>query len=205
VRINPFFENTKKEIDDVIKSGADIVMLPYFKTVHEVEKFLNLVEGRAKTCLLLETPEAVEKLEDILKLPGIDYIHIGLNDLYLGYKMRFMFEPLANGIVEKLCEKINKAGIKFGFGGIARLGQGLLSAELILAEHYRLKSEMVILSRSFCNLQKLTNLEEIALVFKHGLNEIRNFEKILQQKPSVFYQNNKQNLQMAVKRILKKI
>ena len=37
----------------------------------------------------------------------------------------------------------------FGFGGIARIGDGLLPAEKILAEHVRLGSSSVILSRTF--------------------------------------------------------
>ena len=45
-----------------------------------------------------------------------------------------------------------KKGIKvamLGFGGIARLGFGMLPAEHVIAEHYRLGSTAVILSRSF--------------------------------------------------------
>ena len=40
VRVNPFHEassdycSSKEEIDAVIEAGADIVMLPYFKTAH---------------------------------------------------------------------------------------------------------------------------------------------------------------------------
>ena len=37
----------------------------------------------------------------------------------------------------------------FGFGGIARIGDGMLPAEKILAEHIRLGSSSVILSRTF--------------------------------------------------------
>ena len=74
VRVNPIHEATEdytssqEEIDAVIAAGADILMLPYFKTVAEVQTFLSLVNGRAKTMLLLETPEAVEVLDDILML-----------------------------------------------------------------------------------------------------------------------------------------
>ena len=37
----------------------------------------------------------------------------------------------------------------FGIGGIARVGEGMLPAELLLAEHVRLGSAAVILSRTF--------------------------------------------------------
>ena len=39
-------------------------MLPYFKTCQEVQTFVDYVGGRCKTCLLLETPEAVEIIDD---------------------------------------------------------------------------------------------------------------------------------------------
>ena len=60
---------------------------------------------------------------------GFDEIHIGLNDLHLSYGMSFMFEPLANGTVEELCKKFKAAGVPYGFGGIAKLGDGMLPAD----------------------------------------------------------------------------
>ena len=149
VRVNPINEQSKFEIDSVIEQGADIVMLPMFKSASEVEAFIQLVNGRVKTCLLLETREAVSEIENILSVKGVDEIHIGLNDLHLSMGLSFMFELLANGTIEELSNKINEAGVKFGFGGIARLGSGHLEASLILSEHIRLNSKMVILSRDF--------------------------------------------------------
>jgi len=60
-----------------------------------------------------------------------------------------MFEVLSGGLVEYIAEKCNKRKVKFGFGGIARIGDGILPAEYILGEHYRLGSNSVILSRTF--------------------------------------------------------
>lgn len=71
--------------------------------------------GVLKFMLLVETAEAVEKLDAILELDGIDEIHIGLNDLHLAYHMKFMFELLANGTVEYLGKKILKKRITFWF------------------------------------------------------------------------------------------
>lgn len=66
-----------------------------------MERFVKAVNGRAKCCLLLETPESVAILEDIVAVPGIDMIHLGLNDMHLALGMKFMFELLANGSVDK--------------------------------------------------------------------------------------------------------
>lgn len=190
VRVNPIYEDSKYEIDKVIDNGADIVMLPFFKTKNEVETFINYVNGRAKTCFLCETAEAVENIDEILELKGIDLIHIGLNDLHLAYKMNFMFELLADGTVEMLCNKFEAKGIPYGFGGIAQLGQGDLPAESIIAEHYRLGSSMAILSRSFCNVNKIDNIKTVTDVFSRGVNEIRNYEHKLELKDISFFEHN---------------
>ena len=96
-----------------------------------------------------------------MAIDGIDEIFVGLNDLSLGYGKKFMFELLTDGTVERLCEKFKAKGIPFGFGGIAALGKGMLPAERVIAEHYRLGSTCAILSRSFCNTNIITDLEEV--------------------------------------------
>lgn len=195
VRINPIHKasdeycSSEQEIETAIANGADILMLPYFKTVEEVACFLNIVHGRVKTMLLLETPEAVESIDKILDLPGIDYIHIGLNDLSLGYGMKFMFQPLVDGTVERLSLKFREKNIPFGFGGIASMGKGLIPAEMIIKEHYRLGSTCAILSRSFCNTEKEHHLGVISSTFVNGIREIREYERIVEEKISFFTHN----------------
>lgn len=202
VRINPIFEGSKAEIDIVINDGADIVMLPFFKSTKEVIEFINYVDGRAQTMLLLETPEAVEIIDDILNIKGIDHIHIGLNDLHLGYNMDFMFELLADGTVEMLSNKFKNKGIPHGFGGIAQLGEGVLLAEQILGEHYRLKSSLVILSRSFCNINKLNSLDEASELFNHGVSAIREYEVFLEKQNIDFFYKNKITVNEKIKQIV---
>ena len=183
VRVNPIHDATKEygsskeEIAMAIENGTDIIMLPYFKTTKEVERFVKLVDGKCKTMLLVETPEAVEIIDEILNIDGINECHIGLNDLSLGYGMNFMFELLADGTVERLCSKFHEKGIKYGFGGIASIGRGLLPAENIIIEHYRLGSSMTILSRSFCDVNKFQNTADLYQIFNEGVTKIRKFEK----------------------------
>ncbi len=195
VRVNPIhdalpnYPSSKDEIEQTIEAGADIIMLPFFKTISEVKTFLSLVNGRAKTCLLLETPEAVVLLDDILELKGIDMIHIGLNDLHLALGMKFMFELLADGTVERLSSKIKAKGIPFGFGGIATLDGGAMPGAMVLKEHYRLGSSMVIVSRSFCNTDQVTDLNEVKRIFNKGIKEIRELEKEAQEYKEYFVKN----------------
>lgn len=149
VRINPVNPGTALEIDQVIAAGADIIMLPMFSGPDEVRFFCSHVAGRAKTILLVETVAAMDSLSECVSVEGVNEVHIGLNDLHLDLGQTFMFEPLAAGLVDRMAEILRNSMIPFGFGGIARIGEGLLPAELILAEHARLGSTAVIISRTF--------------------------------------------------------
>ena len=66
VRVNPINELSEEEINFVIDKGADIVMLPMFKSRGEVEKFIDIIGGRCSNMLLLEHVEAVKNLDDVL-------------------------------------------------------------------------------------------------------------------------------------------
>lgn len=189
VRCNSLYSGSEHEIDEIIAAGADVVMLPYFKTVSEAERFIAYVGGRAKVNLLVETPEALERIDDILALDGIDEVHIGINDLSIGYGKRFLFETLADGKVDYLCAKFRDKGIPYGFGGIASLGKGLLPSEHVVMEHYRLGSTIAILSRSFCNATQITDLEEIRRVFDEGVEKIRAYEEFCRTHPELWEAN----------------
>ena len=205
VRVNSIFDGSKEEIDEVIRRGADIVMLPYFSEVDEIKKFLDYVDGRAKTLLLLETIPAEQKIEEYMKLSGIDEVHIGLNDLHLQYHQKFMFELLSNGKVEEICNRLKPYKVPYGFGGIAKLDEGLLPARHIIAEHYRLGSSMAILSRSFYDSWLNNDIEEIERVFRFGMTEIREYEHRLEHESNEFFENNKEIVRQEVNAVLDKI
>ena len=207
VRVNPIHEalpdypSSKDEIDASIKAGADILMLPFFKSVEEVKEFIRLVGGRAKTLLLMETVEAANLVDEILEVPGIDMIHLGLNDMHLELGMKFMFELLANGTVEKLGNKIRAKGIPFGFGGIATLDGGALPGSMVLKEHVRLGSSMVIVSRSFCNTDVVTDLNEVKKIFDTGISGLRALEKEAFQADAAYLEENRKAVVAAVNKI----
>lgn len=185
VRVNPIAERSKEEIDKVIEYGADVVMLPMFKTKEEVEKFVSLIDKRAKVCLLLETSEAFFRIDEILSVQGIDYIHIGLNDLHLSLGLDFMFECLAGDFMEHLVNKISKKRIDFGIGGIARIGEGELPAEVILKEHIRLGSKMAILSRTFRDGSKELEKEIIKIKEEYKKDLLLTKEELLENKNKI--------------------
>lgn len=205
VRVNPWNDGSAEEIKAVIAAGADIIMLPYWKMYEEVQKFINTVSGRCKTILLLETREAVECIDKVLNQGGFNEIHIGLNDLHSSYHMTFMFEPLANGMVESLCQKFKAAGIPYGFGGIAKVGEGLLPAENIIMEHYRLGSTRAILSRTFCDNAKIETIEEIDRVFSENMERLRKYEMSMMNVSQGDFMKNKENVAKVVEEVVANI
>ena len=167
VRVNPLHAGTSEEVDAVLAQGlkqgtgpnADMLMLPMFEGPADLGAFVDIVAGRCLVVALLETSSALTSLDSWIAIPGLTEVFVGLNDLHTSLGMRFMFEPLACGVVDRVAEAAKRQGLRFGFGGIARLDEGMLPGRDVLAEHVRLGSGAVILSRTFHRSGKQTDLE----------------------------------------------
>ncbi|MFO1245739.1 MAG: aldolase/citrate lyase family protein [Ramlibacter sp.] len=160
VRVNPVNPQTPGEVSAVLAQGADLLMLPMFTTADELRQFARIVDGRAPIVPLLETAGALHSLPQWVATPGLAEVFVGLNDLHLSLGCRFMFEPLARGHVDQVAAVVHGAGLRFGFGGIARLDEGLLPGRDVLSEHVRLGSSAVILSRTFHRSDSSTSFED---------------------------------------------
>ena len=180
VRVNPFQAGnpaaSKAEVNEVLAQGVDLIMLPMFTHAAEVQAFAAIVAGRAPIVPLLETAGALHTLDDWIDTPGIDEIFVGLNDLHLSLGCRFMFEPLLMGHVDRVAEAAKARGLRFGFGGIARMDEGILPGHDVLAEHVRLGSSAVILSRTF----NRTDMDTGKPSFEGAVAALRQAERQLQ-------------------------
>lgn len=180
VRLNPIHVGSNQEIQQSLSAGADLLMLPMFSRAEEVRYVAEKLLGQsARLVPLVETPAALAMLPELLSLEAVSEIYLGLNDLHLGLGMDFMFEPLANGIVEGFGKQTRAAGLRFGFGGLARLDEGLLPGRYVLGEHVRLGSSSVILSRTFHG--KSENLQQLRsrMDFKAEVAKLRLMESEL--------------------------
>lgn len=205
VRLNPWYEGSPAEIDRAISLGADILMLPMFKRLNEVEAFCHHVAGRAQVVPLLETAEGAEIVGAVAALPGVNEVYIGLNDLHLSIGKSFMFELLADGTVERLANSIRAQGKPFGFGGIARIGEGLLPAERILAEHIRLGSSCVILSRTFHRPYDDQERSGSPMNLKQEIDKVRSAAAFYGSSGPAIFEENRRELGRIVGEITKVI
>ena len=197
VRINPINKNSRDEILKVIDSGADIIMLPMFDKLSDVEFLLNTINGRVKSNLLFETSAAFARMDMILQIKEIDEIYLGINDLHLQMNLKFMFEILAFGLVDYFVYMAKKYKKRYGFGGITKMNSGKLNSNLILSENVRLDCSMVILSREIQDLIKNKN------EFEYQITQIRDEYEFLKNQSLKQLQKNKLKISKSVKEIIK--
>jgi len=194
VRVNPLNPATGEEVDAVLAQGADLLMLPMFSTFDEIRRFSALVAGRAPIVPLIETTGAVKTLPEWIGALGLCELYVGLNDLHISMGLRFMFEPLAMGVVDRVAAAAKKQGLPFGFGGIARLDEGQLPGRDVLAEHLRLGSGAVILSRSF-------NGQRLGAAFEEQVAALRRTESLLAQRDAAQVEADRQRIAVTITRI----
>src|SRR5262245_52756403 len=150
-RLNSLHARSGEEIAVAIEGGAAVLMLPYFTGADEVERFVRLVDRRARVVVLVETAAAIVRLRDILDVDGVDEVMVGLNDLRLSTGVDSPFEIVASDLMTMIAERVLARGRMFGFGGLARAGDTSLPvpSDLVIAQHARLGSTSSWLARSF--------------------------------------------------------
>jgi citrate lyase beta subunit len=151
VRTNSLNSKSSLEIETVLSAGATVVMLPYFRTAKEVERFVGLVQGRASVVILVETKAAVKSLREILRVGGIGEVMIGLNDLRLETGVRSHFELLASPLLDRIAAEVRGAGLPLSIGGVTRPDDPSvpLCPDLVLAQYPRLGATGAWIARCF--------------------------------------------------------
>jgi hypothetical protein len=194
VRVNPLHEHTAAEVASVLAYGPDLLMLPMFTAAAQVRDFAAILGGRVPFTALLETSAALETLPEWIGTPGLQEVYVGLNDLHLSLGLAFMFQPLALGMLDTVSATVHAAKLRFGFGGIARLDEGLLPGRDVLAEHLRLGSQAVILSRTF-------HRDDGDVAFEHQVAALREAEAGLARRPATQVEADRQRIAQTILRI----
>ena len=151
VRTNPLHDGTADEVECVLAAGASVLMLPMFRGAGELARYVEIVRGRAWVVGLVETAEAVAEIEAVAAVPGLDELHVGINDLALSLGLPNRFLVLLAPELERVAQVVAAAGLRFGVGGIGRAADtGLpIAPDLIYAQYPRLGATGALISRSF--------------------------------------------------------
>jgi 2-keto-3-deoxy-L-rhamnonate aldolase RhmA len=151
VRVNPLNRGSADEIERALDAGAEVLMLPYFRTAAEVESFVGLVRGRAFVTLLLETAAAADDVAAITRVRGVGEIMVGLNDLSLDLDVSNQFALLVSPVLERIAKHVRGAGLPFGCGGLADPANDALGVppSLVCAQYPRLGATRAFVARTF--------------------------------------------------------
>lgn len=150
-RVNPVHERTSAEVDLVLGHGVDVLMLPMFTTADEVSRFVDIVGGRAKVVPLLEHRLAADEVEKIVEIPGIDCLHVGLNDLALSLGAGNRFALMASPLLARIAMAAHRKGLRLCIGGIGRAMDDTLPipSDLVYSQYAALGATGALVSRSF--------------------------------------------------------
>lgn len=164
-RLNPLHDGTAEEVERSIDNGVRVLMLPMVRDEREAAEFAAIVGGRATVVLLVERSEAVRRVDRLAAVDGVDEVHLGLNDLALSLGLPNRWLTLAGDLAREAGRRVRAHGVRFGVGGIGRVGQrGLpIPPDLVYAEYARTGATAALLSRSFTDDALIDLCGEIAL------------------------------------------
>ncbi|MCK6451504.1 MAG: aldolase/citrate lyase family protein [Alphaproteobacteria bacterium] len=149
-RLDPLNAATPADVERALAAGVRVLMLPFFHTAHEVGRFVRLVDGRAEVVALLETAAAALRIRDVVAVPGVGEVMIGLNDLRLQFGVGSHFEVLASPLVDALAAEVRRAGVRLSLGGLAHPDNATLPIppDLVYAQLPRLGATGAWIARS---------------------------------------------------------
>ena len=157
VRMNPFHDGCRAEVEALLGQGVSVLMLPNFTHLDEIASIVKIVAGRALVVPLVERVAAIESVEAMPQL-GIDEIHVGLNDLSIDLGLTNRLAVLATGFIDELASAARAAGLRFGLGGLARALDAELPvpSDLVYAQHARLGASGALIARSFFGVDRVS-------------------------------------------------
>jgi hypothetical protein len=145
-RINGTNPDSATEVEQAIDAGADELLVPMVRCAGDVERILDLVRGRCRVGILIETQAAVTRARELCGLP-LSRVYVGLNDLAIDRGVRNIFEAVADGTVAAVR---SACAVPFGFAGLTLPDAGApIPCRLLIGEMVRIAAQYSFLRRSF--------------------------------------------------------
>lgn len=164
-RINPQNEVNKDEINQVLDTGVDELLLPMVRSCAEVEQVLQVVNNRAEVGIMLETNDALQNASEFNQLP-LSRCYVGLNDLAIENGHYNIFTPMVDGTLERLSNQISK---KLGVAGLTHPQFGdPIPCQVLIRMMKMFDCSFGILRRSFYRDLSKTSAQEIFAKLKQS-------------------------------------
>ena len=146
-RVNAAGPWTRAEVELAIALGADEVLLPMVRTPEQVDLALDAVAGRCGLGILVETQDAVERVDELADRP-LSRVYLGLNDLRIDRGSDALFAPLVDGTVDRV--RAACGPVPFGVAGLTLPDHGWpVPSALLAGELARVGACFTFLRRSF--------------------------------------------------------
>ena len=146
-RVNAWSARTRSEVEKAIGEGSHRIYLPMVQRREQAEAFLEAVDSRVETAILIETQTAAQDPTQFADLP-LDAVFVGLNDLAISRGSSSIFSAVSDGTVENIRNGLSKP--QFGFGGITCIDLGYpIPCRLIMAYLAAVGGSYSFLRRSF--------------------------------------------------------
>lgn len=146
-RVNGAGPWTRDEVELAIALGADEVLLPMVRTPEQVDLALDAVAGRCGLGILVETQDAVERVDELAGRP-LSRVYLGLNDLRIDRGSDTLFAPLVDGTVDRV--RAACGAVPFGVAGLTLPDRGWpVPSALLAGELARVGAGFTFLRRSF--------------------------------------------------------
>jgi citrate lyase beta subunit len=146
VRIHAAGEASGREVEEAIGGGATEILLPMVRRVADVERVLELIDGRCRLGILIETADGVRNAAELCSLP-LSRVYVGLNDLSIDRGIANIFASVADGTVEEVRRACARP---FGFAGLTHPDFGApIPCRLLVNEMVRLECAFSFVRRSF--------------------------------------------------------
>jgi hypothetical protein len=162
-RVNKYSDKTAAEVARALSQGANNILLPMVRKFEHGLDFKNIISGKAKWGLMIETPEALEIAQQLAELEP-DFVYVGLFDLMYTREREHLFEPLINGEVTALRRQFHH--VQFGVAGLTVIDRGepIPSLELLKELSYN-RCDFTFFRRSFKrDIYKRNMREEVSLL-----------------------------------------
>ncbi|MGH9278972.1 MAG: aldolase/citrate lyase family protein [Acidimicrobiales bacterium] len=148
-RVNRWAGWSRREIDLAVALGADEVLQPMVRRPEEVDAALAAVAGRCGLGILVETVDAVRRVDELVARP-LSRIYVGLNDLMIDRGGGWLFDPLVDGTADRVAAAVVEAGIPFGVAGLTLPDRGYpVPSRVLMGALAGLGASFTFLRRSF--------------------------------------------------------
>lgn len=135
-------------VEEAVAGGASEVLVPMVRHEDEVDAVLEHARGRLGVGAMVETVEAVERIDRLVERP-LARTYVGLVDLALQRGTASIFAAFHDGVVDHVASRV-RGRAPFGVGGLTLPGHGHPVPAMSLAgEIVRVGADFSFLRRSF--------------------------------------------------------